>query len=283
VPAMLGAPSVGGTPLVEGMESSRRSRGLRSGPGGVTGWKNAAVAVDRPTYLEGLCRSWMSVPPGTRPRHNPRRPVVEANEAGARRLARFRRAAADRRRRPSTGVYGRRPAGWPSQPEPERGYEIPMVRAAIIETGAATLCICRGVKVLNVSPSAARDPEIADREDLVAQPHGGRGATEVIRDRVRPIPVMKPWAPPSRWPGCSRWPRTRVRSPTSPPGLDGPRRRAAPGRWDEDGGLPRSRPEPTTAGPRHPVARRSDRRLGSNRRALFDASREKARPAGSLF
>ena len=127
------------------------------------------------------------------------------------------------------------------------GFEIPLIRAAI-DRGVPTLCICRGVQVLNVALGGTLHQHISDREDLVGPP-------QRRRDRRRP----PRGAGPARLPGHEGHGRRRAGPDVlaSPPGPGQSGRRARPG------GLgrrrpPRSRRARRRLGPRSPVARRSD-------------------------
>jgi putative glutamine amidotransferase len=70
-------------------------------------------------------------------------------------------------------------------------FEIPLVRAAI-DRALPTLCICRGVQVLNVALGGTLHQHISDREDLVA--HRNDDGSDGVLHEVRAQPgsrVMK--------------------------------------------------------------------------------------------
>src|SRR3954469_3467643 len=126
--------------------------------GGVLGWRPAAVASTA-AYLEAVQRAGAGagiVPPG---------PLDEA-ESGEQ-LRRFDGLLLTGGGDIDPALYGQDARPEVGHVNPARdGYEIPVVRAAI-KRGLPTLCICRGVQVLNVALGGTLHQHICDREELV--------------------------------------------------------------------------------------------------------------------
>jgi putative glutamine amidotransferase len=142
--------------------------------GGVHGWKNAAVASTA-AYLEALERA------GADPVIVPPVPIVEA-EAGER-LARFDGLLLTGGGDIDPVLYGQETRPEVAHVSPARdGYEIPLVRAAI-ERGLPTLCICRGVQVLNVALGGTLLQHISDRDDLIA--HRNKDGSDGVLHEIR--------------------------------------------------------------------------------------------------
>ena len=151
--------------------------------GGVLGWRQGAIACTT-AYVEALQRA------GADPVIMP---PVQLNEAEAgERLARF-----DGLLLVGGGDIDPDCYGQEAQPEvahinPARDeFEIPLVRAAI-GRGLPTLCICRGIQVLNVALGGTLHQHISDREDLVA--HRNDDASDGVLHEIRTLPgsrVMK--------------------------------------------------------------------------------------------
>jgi putative glutamine amidotransferase len=110
--------------------------------GGVLGWRQGAVACTT-AYLEAIQRA------GADPVIVPPVPVDQA-EAEAR-LGRFDGLLLVGGGDIDPVLYGQEPHSETGHVSPVRdGFEIPLLRAAI-DRGLPTLCICRGVQVLNVA------------------------------------------------------------------------------------------------------------------------------------
>ncbi|MEW6473693.1 MAG: gamma-glutamyl-gamma-aminobutyrate hydrolase family protein [Actinomycetota bacterium] len=151
--------------------------------GGVLGWRQGAVACTT-AYIEAVQRA------GADPVIVPPVPLDEA-EAGDR-LRRF-----DGLLLVGGGDIDPACYGQEAQPEvahisPARDeFEIPLVRAAI-DRGLPTLCICRGIQVLNVALGGTLYQHISDREDLVE--HRNADGSDGVLHEVRAQPgsrVMK--------------------------------------------------------------------------------------------
>ena len=151
--------------------------------GGVLGWRQGAVACTT-AYLEALQRAGADpviVPPV----------ALDEAEAGVR-LGRFDGLLL-------VGGGDIDPACYGQEPRPEVDhisaardeFEIPLVRSAI-DRGLPTLCICRGVQVLNVALGGTLHQHISDREDLVD--HRNADGSDGVLHEVRVQPgsrVMK--------------------------------------------------------------------------------------------
>ena len=151
--------------------------------GGVLGWRQGAVACTT-AYLEALQRAGAEtviVPPIP----------LEAADA-TERLGRFDGLVLVGGGDIDPVLYGQEPHPETGHISPVRdGFEIPLVRAAI-DRGLPTLCICRGIQVLNVALGGTLHKHISDREDLVA--HRNADASDVVLHEVRVQPgsrVMK--------------------------------------------------------------------------------------------
>jgi putative glutamine amidotransferase len=148
--------------------------------GGVLGWRQGAIACTT-AYVEALERAGADpviVPP------------VGLNEAEAgERLGRF-----DGLLLVGGGDIDPACYGQEAQPEvahinPARDeFEIPLVRAAI-DRGLPTLCICRGIQVLNVALGGTLHQHISDREDLLE--HRNHDGTDGVLHEVRAQPGSK--------------------------------------------------------------------------------------------
>jgi putative glutamine amidotransferase len=151
--------------------------------GGVLGWRQPAVACTT-AYVEAIQRA------GADPVIVPPVPLDEA-EAGVR-IGRFDGLLL-------VGGGDIDPVLYGQEQHPETGhvnsvrdgFEIPLVRAAI-DRGVPTLCICRGVQVLNVALGGTLQQHISDREELVA--HRNADGSDGVLHEVRVQPgsrVMK--------------------------------------------------------------------------------------------
>jgi putative glutamine amidotransferase len=151
--------------------------------GGVLGWRQGAVASTT-AYLEALQRA------GADPVIVPPVPLDET-EAGVR-LERFDGLLLVGGGDIDPARYGQEPRPEVAHINPVRdGFEIPLVRAAI-GRGMPTLCICRGVQVLNVALGGTLHQHISDRQDLVA--HRNADGSDGVLHEVRAQPgsrVMK--------------------------------------------------------------------------------------------
>ncbi len=145
--------------------------------GGVLGWTQPSVASTS-AYIEALQRA------GADPVVVPPVPLDEA-EAGER-LGRFDGLLL-------VGGGDVDPVLYGQEQHPETGhvnairdgFEIPLVRAAI-DRGVPTLCICRGIQVLNVALGGTLHQHISNREDLVA--HRNTDGTDGVLHEVRLAP-----------------------------------------------------------------------------------------------
>jgi putative glutamine amidotransferase len=142
--------------------------------GGVLGWRQAAVACTS-AYLEALQRA------GADPVIVPPIPLDEAEAAV--RLRRFDGLLLVGGGDIDPVLYGQEQHAETGHVNPIRdGFEIPLVRAAI-DRGVPTLCICRGVQVLNVALGGTLHQHISDREDLVA--HRNDDGSDGVLHEVR--------------------------------------------------------------------------------------------------
>jgi putative glutamine amidotransferase len=142
--------------------------------GGVLGWRQAAVACTS-AYLEALQRA------GADPVIVPPMPLDEAEAAV--RLRRFDGLLLVGGGDIDPVLYGQEQHPETGHVNPIRdGFEIPLVRAAI-DQGVPTLCICRGVQVLNVALGETLQQHISDREDLVA--HRNDDGSDGVLHEVR--------------------------------------------------------------------------------------------------
>ena len=151
--------------------------------GGVLGWRQGAVACTT-AYIEALQRAGADpviVPPV----------AIDEAEAGVR-LGRF-----DGLLLVGGGDIDPRCYGQEARPEvahisPARDdFEIPLARAAI-DRGLPTLCICRGIQVLNVALGGTLHQHISDREHLIE--HRNEDGSDGVLHEVRVQPgsrVMK--------------------------------------------------------------------------------------------
>jgi putative glutamine amidotransferase len=151
--------------------------------GGVLGWRQGAVASTS-AYLEALQRAGADpviVPP------------VRLDEAEAgEQLRRFDGLLLTGGGDLDPALYGQEARPEVNHVNPARDeFEIPLVRAAIGRS-LPTLCICRGVQVLNVALGGTLHQHISDREDLVA--HRNEDGSDGVLHEVRAQPgsrVMK--------------------------------------------------------------------------------------------
>src|SRR5205807_6064266 len=142
--------------------------------GGVLGWRQGAVASTA-AYLEALQRA------GADPVIVPPVPLDEA--VAGERLGRFDGLLLTGGGDIAAGLYGQEPRAEVAHVSPARDeFEIPLVRAAI-ERGLPTLCICRGVQVLNVALGGTLLQHISDREELVA--HRNEDGSDGVLHEVR--------------------------------------------------------------------------------------------------
>jgi putative glutamine amidotransferase len=151
--------------------------------GGVLGWRQGAVACTT-AYIEALQRAGADtviLPPIP----------LDETEAGVR-LGRFDGLLLVGGGDVDPVLYGQDPEPETGHVNPIRdGFEIPLVRAAI-DGGVPTLCICRGVQVLNVALGGTLHQHISDREDLVA--HRNADGSDGVLHEIRVEPgsrVMK--------------------------------------------------------------------------------------------
>ena len=151
--------------------------------GGVLGWRQGAVACTT-AYLEALQRA------GADPVIVPPIPLDEA-EAGVR-LGRFDGLLLVGGGDIDPACYGQEPRPEVAHISPARDeFEMPLVRAAI-HRGLPTLCICRGIQVLNVALGGTLHQHISDREDLLE--HRNEDGSDGVLHEVRVQPgsrVMK--------------------------------------------------------------------------------------------
>ena len=151
--------------------------------GGVLGWRQGAVACTS-AYVEAVQRAGADpviVPPV----------ALDDAEAGVR-LGRFDGLLLVGGGDIDPALYGQAAVPEVAFISPVRDeFEIPLVRAAI-ERGMPTLCICRGIQVLNVALGGTLLQHISDREDLVE--HRNADASDGVLHEVRLQPgsrVMK--------------------------------------------------------------------------------------------
>lgn len=151
--------------------------------GGVLGWRQGAVACTT-AYLEALQRA------GADPVIVPPVPLDEP-EAGVR-LGRFDGLLLVGGGDIDPACYGQEARPEVAHISPARDeFEIPLVRAAI-DRGVPTLCICRGIQVLNVALGGTLHQHVSDREDLVE--HRNEDGSDGVLHEVRVQPgsrVMK--------------------------------------------------------------------------------------------
>jgi putative glutamine amidotransferase len=151
--------------------------------GGVLGWRQGAVACTT-AYIEAVQRA------GADPVIVPPVPLDEA-EASVR-VGRFDGLLLVGGGDIDPLLYGQEPEPETGHVNPVRdGFEVPLLRAAI-DRGVPTLCICRGVQVLNVALGGTLQQHISDREDLAA--HRNADGSDGVLHEVRVQPgsrVMK--------------------------------------------------------------------------------------------
>jgi putative glutamine amidotransferase len=145
--------------------------------GGVLGWRQGAVACTS-AYVDAVLRA------GADPVIVPPVPLDDA-EAGVR-LGRFDGLLLVGGGDIDPCLYGQETQPEVAHISPVRDeFEIPLVRAAI-DRGMPTLCICRGIQVLNVALGGTLHQHISDREDLVAH-RNDDGSDGVLHDvRLQP-------------------------------------------------------------------------------------------------
>ncbi|MDQ1518207.1 MAG: putative glutamine amidotransferase [Actinomycetota bacterium] len=151
--------------------------------GGVLGWRQAAVACTA-AYVDAVSRA------GGDPVIVP--PVLLDDESASARLSRFDGLLLTGGGDIDPALYGQATRPEVAHVNPARDeFEIPLVRAAI-DRALPTLCICRGVQVLNVALGGTLHQHISDREDLVA--HRNDDGSDGVLHEVRAQPgsrVMK--------------------------------------------------------------------------------------------
>jgi putative glutamine amidotransferase len=151
--------------------------------GGVLGWRQGAIACTT-AYVEAIQRA------GADPVIVPPAPL-EQGEAGVR-LGRFDGLLLVGGGDIDPALYGQEEQPEIAHINPARDeFEIPLVRAAI-DRGVPTLCICRGVQVLNVALGGTLHQHISDREEFVA--HRNEDGSDGVLHEVRVQPgsrVMK--------------------------------------------------------------------------------------------
>lgn len=157
--------------------------GVPIAPGGVAGWRNAAIACTA-LYLDALARA------GADPVIVP--PSALDEETAAVRLARFDGLLLVGGGDVDPLRYGEQARPEVAHVNPARDdFEIPLVRAAI-GRGLPTLAICRGAQVLNVALGGTLDQHITTRPGLVA--HRNDEGTDGVLHGIRAEPgsrVMK--------------------------------------------------------------------------------------------
>lgn len=142
--------------------------------GGVLGWRQGAVACTA-AYVDAVARA------GGDPVIVP--PVLLDDESAAARLSRFDGLL-------MVGGGDIDPARYGQEMRPEVAhvsqarddFEIPLIRAAI-SRGVPTLCICRGLQVLNVALGGTLHQHITDREELID--HRNDDGTDGVLHEVR--------------------------------------------------------------------------------------------------
>jgi putative glutamine amidotransferase len=148
--------------------------------GGVLGWRQGAVACTS-AYIEAVQRAGgdpVIVPPV----------ALDDAEAGVR-LERFDGLLLVGGGDIDPALYGQEAVPEVAHISPARDeFEIPLVRAAI-ERGMPTLCICRGIQVLNVALGGTLLQHISDREEFVE--HRNEDATDGVLHDVRLQPGSK--------------------------------------------------------------------------------------------
>lgn len=148
--------------------------------GGVLGWRQGAVACTS-AYLEAVQRAGgdpVILPPV----------ALDDAEAGGR-LRRFDGLLLVGGGDIDPARYGQERHPEVTHVNPARdNFEIPLVRAAI-ERGVPTLCICRGLQVLNVALGGTLHQHINDRHNVSA--HRNDDATDGILHDVRVQPGSK--------------------------------------------------------------------------------------------
>jgi putative glutamine amidotransferase len=151
--------------------------------GGVLGWRQGAVACTA-AYVDAVTRA------GGDPVIVP--PVLLDDESASARLSRFDGLLLTGGGDIDPALYGQETRPEVKHVSPARDeFEIPLVRAAI-ERGTPTLCICRGLQVLNVALGGTLHQHISDREELVA--HRNEDGTDGVLHEIRAQPgsrVMK--------------------------------------------------------------------------------------------
>jgi putative glutamine amidotransferase len=148
--------------------------------GGVLGWRQGAVACTS-AYVEAVQRS------GADPVIVPPVPLDEAEAAV--RLGRFDGLLLVGGGDIDPALYGQDALPEVAHISPARDeFEIPLVRAAI-DRGMPTLCICRGIQVLNVALGGTLHQHISDRDDLVA--HRNADGSDGVLHEVRVQPGSK--------------------------------------------------------------------------------------------
>jgi len=148
--------------------------------GGVLGWTQGAVACTS-AYLEAIARAHgdpVIVPP-----------VLLDDESASARLSRFDGLLLVGGGDIDPALYGQERQPEVAHVSPARDeFEIPLVRAAI-DRGLPTLCICRGIQVLNVALGGTLHQHISDREELSA--HRNEDATDGVLHEIRVQPGSK--------------------------------------------------------------------------------------------
>ena len=153
--------------------------------GGVSGWRQAAVATTT-AYLDAVTRAGgdpVIVPPVP----------LDRPEAGAR-LGRFDGLVLVGGGDIDPALYGQEQRPEVAHVNPARdGFEIPLVGAAI-DRAMPTLCICRGVQVLNVALGGTLHQHIGALEGGLAVAHRTDDGSDGVLHEVRTQPgsrVMK--------------------------------------------------------------------------------------------
>jgi putative glutamine amidotransferase len=148
--------------------------------GGVLGWRQSAVACTT-AYLDAVARAHgdpVIVPP-----------VLLDDETAPARLSRFDGLLLVGGGDIDPALYGREREPEVAHVNPTRDeFEIPLIRAAI-ERAVPTLCICRGIQVLNVALGGTLHQHISERKDLSA--HRTEDATDGVIHEVRVQPGSK--------------------------------------------------------------------------------------------
>src|SRR5882757_2716668 len=145
--------------------------------GGVLGWRQGAVACTA-AYVDAVSRA------GGDPVILP--PVLLDDESASVRLNRFDGLLLTGGGDIDPALYGQETRPEVNHVNPARDeFEIPLVRAAI-DRGMPTLCICRGLQVLNVALGGTLHQHISDREELVA--HRNEDGTDGVLHEIRAQP-----------------------------------------------------------------------------------------------